>query len=999
MSLPGCILDLPFSASFRTTGAWPVPEGHERSQPMDLIGQEVVHHVFGTGKIRSQSGSTITVSFASGQRNFSYPDSFLSFLQFTNKQLNRQAIQLAEEKQSEAEAQKHLQTQEAQTRILNARSQKENKGVIVNPYPSVPDFCSAYIQALKTEISIVRQTGGKHLHLSDGRQLKREGMWYTYVFETEDELNYPDETQITIWRGPSKILGKILSCESFTVYLASEADLGREVDSLDISSESWYLLQSLADRLNELQQTRSSLVKSLVCDGYRFIRHGSASIQTGQQTAVDLSLAQPITFVWGPPGTGKTQTLAKIALEHIRMGRRVLMLSYSNVSVDGALLRVKSLWDGLQPGEIVRYGYPKNQEILDHPFLSSYQLALCTHPGLQNEQKALIEQRKAADKSSPARIQAEKRLGEIRRLLKTEESRTLQTCKFVATTVSKAVVDPAVRKASFDVVIFDEASMALIPQIVYGASLAKQHFVCMGDFRQLPPIVQSGQQSILNADLFQYCGISQAVDQRCSHQWLCMLDVQYRMHPAIADFASQTIYGGLLKSAQDMADRRSGIVSAAPLPGRPIQVVDLSDTMSVCLKTADASRVNVLSALMTFSLALEAALSHDVGIITPYHAQARLLHAMVRDAAGRCQLHPITCATVHQFQGSERDVILYDAVDCYRMTHPGVLLTSTANRYADRLFNVALTRARGKFIAVANAAYMRNKNLSEPLMFPTLLNRWRREAPLPADLIRPNPKLSPLGFSFLTEEEAEKALLLDLQQAKREIRLDLPDPPADPSGLVKLAAALRQALERGVKVIVRAESKAGLPDPLKKLARENSSAVNPILLIDKTVTWFGMPESGAHFKSEGRVLPVHCRPHIRLEGKRTARALYSLLNLSNTLDQSKTVEKAPDGSALTSRFTSYVVAHKKCPVCGSPMQLKRSRQKGTFFLGCSRYPACKTMERIDPDFVEEYLYQDKKHQGIRCPRCRCSLEAKTGQFGIYVQCCGAQPHRYSLDEI
>lgn len=97
----------------------------------------------------------------------------------------------------------------------------------------------------------------------------------------------------------------------------------------------------------------------------------------------------------------------------------------------------------------------------------------------------------------------------------------------------------------FDVVIFDEASMAYIPQIVFAASLAKKHFVCMGDFRQLPPIVQSSGTSPLNADIFQYCGITSAVDNGRNHKWLCMLDTQYRMHPCIADFASQMMYGGV----------------------------------------------------------------------------------------------------------------------------------------------------------------------------------------------------------------------------------------------------------------------------------------------------------------------------------------------------------------------------------------------------------------------------------------------------------------------
>ena len=244
----------------------------------------------------------------------------------------------------------------------------------------------------------------------------------------------------------------------------------------------------------------------------------------------------------------------------------------------------------------------------------------------------------------------------------------------------------------------------------------------MGDFRQLPPIVQSNGTSPLNADIFQYCGITSAVDSGRNHKWLCMLDTQYRMHPRIADFASRTMYGGLLHSAEDMEKNRRGIVDQKPINGHAMAFADLSGMMSVCTKTGDNSRVNVLSALMSFSLALDAAKNHEVGIITPYHAQSRLLHAMARDVAdANPELKPIACATVHQFQGSEKDVIVYDAVDCYRMPYPGMLLTSTGNNYANRLFNVALTRAKGKFIGVANVAYMDNKNLSSSLMFERMI--------------------------------------------------------------------------------------------------------------------------------------------------------------------------------------------------------------------------------------------------------------------------------------
>ena len=140
---------------------------------------------------------------------------------------------------------------------------------------------------------------------------------------------------------------------------------------------------------------------------------------------------------------------------------------------------------------------------------------------------------------------------------------------------------------------------------------------------------------------------------------------QYRMHPRIADFASSTMYGGLLRSADSMERNRAGITIQGPVANHAIAFADLSGMMSVCTKTGDNSRVNVLSALMAFSLALQAAKANEVGIITPYHAQSRLLHAMARDVAdSNPELKPIACATVHQFQGSEKDVIVYDAVEC-----------------------------------------------------------------------------------------------------------------------------------------------------------------------------------------------------------------------------------------------------------------------------------------------------------------------------------------------
>ena len=66
-----------------------------------------------------------------------------------------------------------------------------------------------------------------------------------------------------------------------------------------------------------------------------------------------------------------------------------------------------------------------------------------------------------------------------------------------------------------------------------------------------------------------------------------------------------------------------------------------------------------------------------MGIVTPYSAQSRLIVAMLRDIqVVDKRWEKVSCATVHQFRGSEKPIIIYDAVDCYRMPYPGTLLTS-----------------------------------------------------------------------------------------------------------------------------------------------------------------------------------------------------------------------------------------------------------------------------------------------------------------------------------
>ena len=744
-------------------------------------------------------------------------------------------------------------------------------------------FRTDYKISLNREINYLRVTGGKKQKIVDGERLPSKNGEYLYAFDTDTDLHYPDGTAIKLWFPEDIVTAYIVSCEDFTIIIRTMEYIGENVESVDFTSEQWQLLESLGDRLDEMSLQKDSIAYEIVCNGKKQISPWKGIIR-GQNAALNRAASEKISFIWGPQGTGKTETLANIALEHINQGRRVLMLSYSNVSVDGALLRVANKAD-FPDGKVIRYGYPRTKELIDSETLTSYQYVLHKNPQMAQEYKELLEKKKKMKKRSSERLEINKRLNRIRENLLEQEKAIIHSAVFIATTVSKATVDKALYMQRFDVVIFDEASMAYVPQIVFSAGLAKSFFICMGDFCQLPAIVQCKEEQRLAGDIFEYTGITSAVENDQCHGWLVMLDTQYRMHPDIAYFVSKYMYGDRLKTYEKIIESRNEIASCKPCPDSAMALIDLSGMYSVCTKTKDGSRVNILSALLSLRMAEKGLTQFEVGIITPYSAQSRLILSMVRDIQEYDnRWKKVACATVHQFQGSEKPVIIYDAVDCYRMSYPGTLLTSLHNDNANRLFNVAFTRAKGKFILIANKEYLKIKHISKKLIFTKAIEKLSREKHIieggaVLDEFMPSNNEQPIVY-VEDRETSWQIYIEDLQLARNSIYIDIPDVIDDNDEAIKeLSHVLFEKKEQGVDVRIRLSEDIDLPNELIKYRKNYEYVTNPITIIDKKMIWFGQPLYAADFISEGDIMDTEYFPCVRFVGKYTARSIQAFLEM------------------------------------------------------------------------------------------------------------------------
>ena len=79
---------------------------------------------------------------------------------------------------------------------------------------------------------------------------------------------------------------------------------------------------------------------------YQFKAGDHSRLNHSQQVAWETCITQPVSFVWGPPGTGKTRTLGWMSKQFYVTNETVLIVSHANRAVDNALYHtIRSLQD------------------------------------------------------------------------------------------------------------------------------------------------------------------------------------------------------------------------------------------------------------------------------------------------------------------------------------------------------------------------------------------------------------------------------------------------------------------------------------------------------------------------------------------------------------------------------------------------------------------------------------------------------------------------------
>ncbi len=245
-----------------------------------------------------------------------------------------------------------------------------------------------------------------------------------------------------------------------------------------------------------------------------------------------------------------------------------------------------------------------------------------------------------------------------------------------------------------DYVIMDEASQ-ISAETGALALMCARNAVIVGDSKQLPNVITEEDKTKLlsiamdyNVDERYDCAKNNFLQSICQVLPLVpqtLLREHYRCHPKIINFCNQKFYGGKLL----------------------IMTKDNGEEEVICAKrtvvgdhsrgTMNQREIDVISKEVLPNLFYPA---EETGIITPYNNQVNALRRMV-DAS-------IDVATVHKFQGREKDVIIMSTVDD--------IVTSFSDD--PNLLNVAISRAKKRFcLVVSGNEQPKECNISDLLAY------------------------------------------------------------------------------------------------------------------------------------------------------------------------------------------------------------------------------------------------------------------------------------------
>lgn len=498
---------------------------------------------------------------------------------------------------------------------------------------------------------------------------------------------------IVIFKKPSKIIPLWLeSVDSFSITLqfSNHDDVKQTFSLASVKDYSLRVKVNNADAvllsdLNWSCFTRASIEFNTPVDLVSTWYSAFESLELASDYNMQKELRDNISFIFGPPGTGKTTYLSRniiSPLMHQDQQRcKILVLTPTNKACD--VLTCQLLDDN--PEDTSRIGR----------FVTTSDDTLDQGGYVCDRKSSIYKYDRCCLVSTTTRLAFD--------FFEDYEGRTF------------------LKDIDWDVIVFDESSMIHLPEMVYAIyKFFEKRIIIAGDPMQIPPVdaaeIWNGRNIYTMVKLTQFDH-----PQTYPIQFdITNLKKQWRAIEPIGGLFSHYAYGGILKHDRTISDQLS--LNIAELPIKPITFVpfNVDDFDSLYgVKKLNDSNVHLYSALLTIEFTRFLAKKYvennpdkelSIGIVCPYSPQAHIIQKLVDQCSDIPLSVKITTGTVHSFQGGQCNVVIGV------MNPPKGLKYGASNAHVNNknIVNVAISRAMDYlFLFIPNKSCSGYSNLRE----------------------------------------------------------------------------------------------------------------------------------------------------------------------------------------------------------------------------------------------------------------------------------------------
>lgn len=246
-------------------------------------------------------------------------------------------------------------------------------------------YIKEMLLALEANLEYLRQEGSEQLRVKNGQLLNSVGDVYIYEFTLEFFQNVEPDTDIEVRVRSESANGRVAAINDKSIQVELDKNIGTTIPEARLIISSYYLIQLLYEKLKKVDNGELKLT-DLAEKTFKLKRANIASSEyripdssvtdlanSSQENAIKLALGSEVSFIWGPPGTGKTQTIARLIEGFLSKTLSVLLISHTNVATDGALLNVVR---HLEDSDDYRDGKFLREGAIQKPELKAYEMVV-----------------------------------------------------------------------------------------------------------------------------------------------------------------------------------------------------------------------------------------------------------------------------------------------------------------------------------------------------------------------------------------------------------------------------------------------------------------------------------------------------------------------------------------------------------------------------------------------------------------------------------------------